>query len=492
MTDANDMELVAEFTRRNSEAAFEELVRRHINLVYSVALRYVGQSQDAQDVTHAVFIILAQKAGSLREGTILTGWLYETTRFTCLRFVRTRARRQIHEQEAHLQSTLNEPDTGGVWRQLAPLLEEAMTRLSEKERTLLALRFFENKSAAETAALLGIEEWAARKRVERAVEKLRALFARRGIRISAGVLIAELSAHSIQAAPVALAKTITAVAVVKGATASSSTLTLIKGALKLMAWTKTKIAVVAVVGVLLAAGTVTVAVNKMEQHKTMEPWQVSDIGSDAVAKLAPEVKILPTAFANPGNLAGVAPGVAKFVGIGQPVVNIVWAAYNWPQGRTVFTDSEPTNRYDFVATLDQGCREALQAELKNKLGLMGHHESRDMDVLLLKVRNANAPALRPPIQGGYCYLNRDNNTAEIKWANESISKLVELLESGSKMPIIDQTGLTKRYSVDIKWEEPEGGDPMHSALQKVLLDRLGLELVPSREPVDLLVVEKVK
>jgi RNA polymerase sigma factor (sigma-70 family) len=122
MTEANDIELVGEFARRNSEAAFEELVGRHINLVYSVALRYVGDSQDAQDVTQAVFIILVQKAADLRKGTILTGWLYETTRFTCLRFMRTKVRRQIREQEAHLQSTLNEPEGGGVWRQLTPLL----------------------------------------------------------------------------------------------------------------------------------------------------------------------------------------------------------------------------------------------------------------------------------------------------------------------------------------------------------------------------------
>ncbi len=308
MTDANDMELVGEFVRRNSETAFEELVRRHINLVYSVALRFTRNPEDAQDVTQAVFIILAQKAASLREGMILTGWLYETTRFTCLRFRRTQARRQIREQEAHLQSTLNEPDSGGVWRQLAPLLEEAMTRLSEKERTLLALRFFENKSAVETAAMLGIEEWAARKRVERAVEKLRALFARRGVRISAGALIAELSTNSIHAAPAALAKTITAVAVVKGATASSSTLTLIKGALKLMAWTKAKFAAVAIIGVVIAVGTVTVTVKQIAAHKSLEPWQVERIGSDAVAKLPPEVKILPTKFAKSGKPRGSGSG----------------------------------------------------------------------------------------------------------------------------------------------------------------------------------------
>ena len=82
MADVNDMDLMREYADRNSETAFAELVHRHINLVYSVALRYAGNSPDAQDVTQAVFIILAKKSAGLRQRTALTGWLYETTRFT--------------------------------------------------------------------------------------------------------------------------------------------------------------------------------------------------------------------------------------------------------------------------------------------------------------------------------------------------------------------------------------------------------------------------
>jgi RNA polymerase sigma factor (sigma-70 family) len=262
MPDANDMDLLREYARDHSEPAFAGLVQRHINLVYSVALRYTGNSEDAQDVTQAVFIILARKAASLRDRTVLTGWLYETTRFTAARFIRTRVRRQIREQEAYMQSSLNEPDTSSVWRQLSPLLEEAMTQLGEKDRALLALRFFENQSGAETAAALGIQEWAVHKRTSRAVEKLRTFFGRRGVSVSAGVLIAAVSANSLQAAPAGLAVTVTAAAV-KGAAVSGSTLTLIKGALKLMAWAKAKTAIIIGAAAILATGTTAVVIKEV-------------------------------------------------------------------------------------------------------------------------------------------------------------------------------------------------------------------------------------
>jgi len=254
MQDASDLALVREYAERNSGSAFAELFRRHGNLVYSVALRLTGNSEDAQDVTQAVFIILVQKAASLRGGTILTGWLYETTRFTAMKQLRTKARQQAREQEAYMKSTLNDANAGGVWKQLAPLLEDAMARLNEKERTLLALRFFENKSGAETAAILGIREWAAHKRMNRAVKKLRGFFAKRGIVLSAEALATAVSANSVQPGPATLTKTVIAVAMSKGAAASGSTLTLVKGALKLMASAKVKSIVVTGAVVLLAAG----------------------------------------------------------------------------------------------------------------------------------------------------------------------------------------------------------------------------------------------
>lgn len=262
-----------------------------------------------------------------------------------------------------------------------------------------------------------------------------------------------------------------------------------------MAWTQMKTAIVISAGVLLAAGTTTVVVHHikaLESDASDKSWRFPNIGSDTVVRLPPEVKILPTKFLFSGNLSqGTDPDSDKFVGINQPVANIVSAAYNWPQARMIFANPAPTDRYDFITTLAQGSREALKQELENKLGLVGRTELKDEDVMLLKMRNANAPGIHPPRQGGYSNASNNGNKMEIKWANKPLSEINSFLESGSPIPIIDQTDATNHCSIDIKWED-DWQDPEHKALQQVLLDQLGLELVPTNMPVEMLVVEKVR
>jgi len=254
MPEVSDMELLRDYDRQGSEAAFAVLVQRHIHLVYSVAFRHVGIAAHAEEITQAVFIILARKAAGLRPDTILEGWLHETARLTALSFLRGERRRQFREQEAYMQSTLQESAEASAWNQLAPLLDEALSRLGKKDRDAVILRFFKDQSLHEVAAGLRVSEVAAQRRVLRALEKLHSYFSRRGISSTTAIIAGVMSAHSIQAAPVALAKSVTAVALAKGAAASASTLTLIKEALKLMAWAKVKSAAVAGAAVLLTAG----------------------------------------------------------------------------------------------------------------------------------------------------------------------------------------------------------------------------------------------
>ncbi len=491
-----DTELLRQYADQKSETAFATLVQRHVPLVYSAALRKTGNSSAAEEVTQAVFIILAQKARALRPQTVLSGWLYQAARLTANNFLRTEIRRVRREQEAYMESLSNEamPE---AWPQIMPLLEDAMGHLGERERNAVVLRFFEGKSFQEIGAAVGMSENAAQKRVAYAMEKLRKFFLKRGVDSTTAAIGETISANSIQAAPVALAKTVTTLALAKGAAASTSTLTLIQGALKIMAWTKVKTAIVVGAGILLTVGTAAVVVHHVQTHLANDSvpdkaWRFPNITSDTVDKLPPQVKILPTIFPNGGNFSE-GRNNGKAVGIAQPVANIIGVAYDWPHARMIFPHGEPASRYDFITTLNPGAREALKQELKDKLGLVGHSEMTNENVLLLKMVNPNAPGLHPPTQGNYSYMHSDDNLLfhrqEIKWANGPISKMNDFLQSGSPWPIVDETGITTRYSIDIKWQD-DPNDSEHTALQKVLRDQLGLELVPTNMPIEMLVVEK--
>ena len=273
MTD--DLTLLREYARNQSEPAFATLVSRHANLVYSVAARQVNDPHLAEEITQAVFIILARKADKISPRVVLSGWLCRTARYAGANALTTQRRRQQREQEAHMQSLLEPADVPPAelaetqtWRQIAPLLDGALETLGRKDHDALVLRFFENKNFAEVGAALDASEDNARMRVNRALEKLRKFFAKRGVSSTAGMLAGAISANSVQAAPAGLALKISAVAVAKGAAAGASTLTVVKGALNIMAWTKMKTAIVVGVGVLLAAGTTTVIVNKMVDNRS--------------------------------------------------------------------------------------------------------------------------------------------------------------------------------------------------------------------------------
>jgi RNA polymerase sigma factor (sigma-70 family) len=253
MPETDDIALLKQYAESHSEAAFSALVERYVHLVYSIALRQVGNPSHAEEISQAVFIILTQKAKSLGPRTILSGWLYQTARLTAANFMRSEIRRQQREQEAYMESLLTEP-TPNVWQQIAPLLDDAMGHLSEKDRNVFVLRYFQNKSAAEIGDALGIDSSTAQKRITRAVRRLRKFFAKRSVAHSAESITGAISTNSVQGAPAGLAATISAAAV-KSSAVAASTLTLVKGALKLMAWAKMKTAAVVGIAALLAVGT---------------------------------------------------------------------------------------------------------------------------------------------------------------------------------------------------------------------------------------------
>jgi uncharacterized protein (TIGR03435 family) len=495
MPDVTDMELVREYCARQSEPAFETLVHRHVNLVYSTALRQVGNPAQAEEITQAVFVILARKAARLRADAVLAAWLHETARHVAASFLRGEIRRRRREQEAYMQSTLQHSSDESVWEQLAPLLDEAIGRLRTADRNVVALRYFQNKSAHEIAAALNIGEEAAKKRLSRAVEKLRLDFYKRGINVSTAVLSGTVLAHSVQAAPAALAKSVTGVALAKGATASTSTLTLIKGALKIMAWTKAKTAIVVGAGLLLTAGTTTVVVEKAISPAVDETlWEVT---GENLRKAPPVLIIRPTRFSD--NVMVVGESGSQVISTqNRPVMNrtiahnldvagliqFAYACYSRP--KLVLPAGVPTNDFDLMLTLRSHQLEMLQKAIQRQFGLTAHREIRETEALRLQVKDPGLLALHASKPGSKMSFKNGTNFQSysdfpIDWEAEDLSGIFF-------KPVVLESGLSGDYDLTYRWENL---DDRRQAVSKELA-QAGLELVPTNLPIEMLVVEKTK
>lgn len=235
----DDERLLREYSATGSEAAFAALVRRYMNVVWSAARRQVSDASVADEITSAVFLVLAQKARSLREDTILTGWLLRTTRLVAANAVRREARRQQREQEI-MNTLLLRSESDAAWMHIAPLLDEALVRLGERDRDAVALRFFDERSFHDIGQVLGITEDNAQKRVSRALEKLRGHLERHGVKVPAATLAAALAANCVQGAPASLVVTVAAAG--SGVLAGSSSLpALAQATVEALAWARFKV-----------------------------------------------------------------------------------------------------------------------------------------------------------------------------------------------------------------------------------------------------------
>ena len=246
-----DAELLRRYAEEKSERAFAELVERHLNFVYGGALRRLGgDAQLAEDVTQQVFTALARAAAALSRRPVLTGWLYTTTRFASAQAVRTERRRRTREQEAHTMNELSaDSPPPADWERLRPVLDDTMDELDERDREAVLLRFFEERSFADIGAKLELNENAARMRVERALDKLHALLARRGITSTIAALALALASQAGVAAPAGLGATVTGSALATAAAGSGAA----AGLAYLTFMSTTKIAVGTAVGVIALA-----------------------------------------------------------------------------------------------------------------------------------------------------------------------------------------------------------------------------------------------
>jgi RNA polymerase sigma factor (sigma-70 family) len=212
----DDSELLRRYHEDASEAAFAELVRRHVDHVYSSALRLVGNdTHRAEDVAQMVFVSLARKASSLTRHPVIAGWLYTAAHHAAAQVVRGESRRRRREEEAILMNECLKDDSAPAesdWTRVRPVLDAALHDLDERDRSAVLLRFFAQRPFAEIGRTLRLSEDAARMRVERAVEKLRAQLIRRGVTSSAGALMVALETQMVTAAPSGLAASITSAA----------------------------------------------------------------------------------------------------------------------------------------------------------------------------------------------------------------------------------------------------------------------------------------
>jgi len=240
---ANDLDLLRDFARDQSQDAFTALVRRHLDLVYCAALRQVRSPQLAEEVAQSVFTDLAR--------------LYQVTRRTAIDVVRRESRRQLREQIAFEMNAMNA--TADDWTHIEPLLDDT-------DRTAVLLRYFEKKSLREVGETLGTTDDAARKRISRAVECLRDFFAKQGVNVGASGLVVGISANAVQAAPVGLAVTISTAAAFAGTTITTSTATVT--AAKTIVMTTLQKTLIAVAVIIVGVGT-TLVIQQRVRSRTL-------------------------------------------------------------------------------------------------------------------------------------------------------------------------------------------------------------------------------
>jgi RNA polymerase sigma factor (sigma-70 family) len=202
----DDAQLLRQFSHDHDEAAFAELVRRHVDMVYTASLRQMrGDPHRAREVTQMVFTDLSRKAAALVRHPLLPAWLHRSTRFSALRLLRAEARRQHYERQAGQESPGAAGGDPAPWERVRPVLDEAIDGLSERDRHAIMLRYFSNRAFGDVGRQLGLSENAARMRVQRALDKLRDVLERKGIKSSSGALAAALAGHAVSAAPTGVA-----------------------------------------------------------------------------------------------------------------------------------------------------------------------------------------------------------------------------------------------------------------------------------------------
>ena len=472
--------LIAEFNARRSEEAFAALVQQHVNLVFATALRQVGDRGAAEEITQSVFVALARSSGKLGSHPTIAGWLHKSTVNKSREWLRCELRRR-HRERVAVSLQLVEAEGDSVWSVLTPLLDEALLELPESDRLAVIMRFMEGQTFNELGSALGIGEDAARKRINRCLDRLTSFFRRRGFAVASASLIP----LSSQAAPVGLVASATTAAVAAAhSAASTSVLTLIKGAFKFSAWTKAQTALVVGAGMLLAAGTAAVAIHLHAENRVVWALNYKALENE------PPLVLIRSAQKVPGQSAGwYKLNSDKVIALHQPVPVMLSHAFGIQATRIISLAALPEGFYDYLVSIPTAQKLALQKAVRERFGLVGRLETREMDVLHLTRVRAQAQGLKvaQKAQGSF----RDE-PGKWEFRGVQLGALAEKLEESLDMPVIDGTWLTDVFDIDFTSAGRAFNRIPLPALRQAVQDQLGLELVPTHEPVTMLVVEQAK
>lgn len=305
MSAPDDTDLLQKWTRHRDRESLGELIRRHIDLVYAVARRQVGDAHLAEDVTQAVFILLLQKAHQIKSEAAMTSWLFTTTRYAAANATKVLRRRRHHEHYAsrHEQMTIDEPLMDD---HSSPLLDEAIETLPRADRACILMSFMQQKTHAQVGAAIGVTEEAARKRITRAVDRLRAFFVSRGVTMSTTALIASFSTQS-KASAALVESTINLTILSQSASAATAAGTIAKGVANMIFTAKLKLAAAAAIA-MATTGFVTGQV----VHHLMAPAMVATTTLQA----APEAPIPAQPSAPSSDTVSLPDGVTvQFAGV---------------------------------------------------------------------------------------------------------------------------------------------------------------------------------
>jgi RNA polymerase sigma factor (sigma-70 family) len=273
----DDTTLLRRYAAHRDDEAFAEVVRRHLPFVYSAALRRLGRdTHRAQDVTQVVFCALARDARGIARYPVLSGWLYTATRNAVINVVRGEKRRRIREEEACLMLQIeSESDVSADWSKLRPVLDSALDRLSVRDREAVLLRFFQGRSFGEIGAIVGLSEDAARKRIDRALAKLRDVLRPHGVASTSTALAALLASQPVAAAPAGLLASVTGAALSSGGAAAIGIATFIT-------MTKLQAGIAAAILVVGAVGLIT------QQRTISQLREETAVAQERLARLDPE------------------------------------------------------------------------------------------------------------------------------------------------------------------------------------------------------------